>query len=198
MRNLMSWLGVLAVAVAVHAQDFTRTMTADEQAAAGLGKLTPDELAKLRAAVERYKAGEVGAVQQRMAATEEKAKAAEQKAAAAEAKVREAEAKVATAAPAKKGPSWLSAMITLEKTAQAPDASEELRTKLKGTLETFTGRHRFELVNGQIWQTVDGNGWSGPSYVEPEVIIKPGLMGAFWLTIREAGLRLKVKPIKLE
>jgi hypothetical protein len=198
MRIWMSWLGGLVLALAAHGQDFTRTMTADEQAAAGLGKLTPGELAQLRAAVERYKAGEVGAAQERVAATEEKAKVAEQKAAAAEAKVREVEAKVAASAPAKKGPSWLSALITLEKTAQAPDASEALESRLKSD---FTGWRKgtvFELENGQRWQQAGGDDYVTPSMPPPVVRIKPGVLGSYWMQIEGVRTRVKVKPLKLE
>lgn len=192
MRTLCIFLLSVVSAVGLLAADgMLQKLPRERYAKAGLEKLTSAELTELEQIIREAKSGELEAAERKAAAAEAKARAAEEKAAS-------AEAKASASAPARKGPSWLSALITLEHTAKAPDASEEFRTKLKGTLETFTGRHRFELANGQIWQTVDGTGWSGPSYSEPEVVIKPGMMGAFWLSIPEAGLRLKVKPLKLE
>ena len=57
---------------------------------------------------------------------------------------------------------------------------------------------RFTLDNGQIWQMTDLAEWSGPAYERPEVTIRPGALGTFWLRIPEAGVRVKVKPVKLE
>lgn len=187
MRKLVLWFGFLVASAAVlTAQDFTQAMTAEERAAAGLDKLSPAELAKLKALVERYKAGEVAVVQQQAQAA----------VAAAEAKVKEAAAP--TVDGAKKGPSWLAALITLEKTAKSPESNEAFHARLKGALESFSGRRTFTLDNGQVWQMIDSASWSGPTYESPEVNIKPGIFGVFWLRVPEAGLRVKVKPLKLE
>lgn len=186
----MRTLGILLVAflvpVAVMAGDFTQTMTAEEREAAGLGKLTPAELARLTAAVERYKSGEVGAVQQE----------AERKVAAAEAKVKESEAKAT--ASRKSGPSWLGALIALDRAEKNAGPSEDLHTRLEGTIKTFSGRRNFKLANGQVWQMVEAGSYAGPVYQNPEVIIRPGVLGTFWLNIPDAALRVKVKPVKLE
>jgi len=186
----MSWLGAAVLAIAAHAQDFTQTMTAEERAAAGLERLSPAELAKLKAAVERYKAGAVAIVEQQ----------AEKKVAATEARAKEAEQKAAAhgADNSKKGPSWLAALITLEKSAKAPESNEEFRARLKGKLESFNGRRTFTLDNGQVWQMIDAGSWSGPDFENPEVSIKPGMMGVFWLRVPEASLRVKVKPLRLQ
>lgn len=198
------WLGALVLAVTVQAQDFTRTMTAEEQAAAGLEKLSPAELAKLKAAVERYKAGAVAVVQeeaeQKVAATEAKVKEAEQRVAAAEVKVQEAETKVASATSAekRKGPSWLSALVTLKRAEAKPDAEEAIESRLAGSIETFQGRRSFALENGQIWQMIETDSYAGPSYQRPIVRVRPGILGTFWLLIPEAAVRVRVKPVKLE
>lgn len=192
----MSWLGAAVLAVAVHAQDFTQTMTAEERAAAGLEKLSPAELAKLKAAVERYKAGEVAVVQQRaqqqVAATEAKVKAAEEKAAVAEAKAK------SSPEAAVQGPSWLKALITLEKTAQAPDASEALVSKLKGNFEGWRRGTVFTLENGQRWQVISDEDYVTPTMPPAVVTIKPGALGTYWMRIEGVRSRVKVKPLKLE
>lgn len=198
----LGWLGLGALLLgAAAAQDFTRTLTAEERVAAGLDRLTPAELATLKAAVERYKAGAVDVVaraaEAQAAAAAARAQEAERQAAAAEARAREAAAQAAHS-ESRKGPGWLTALITLEKTAQDPEASGEVRSRLAGPLESFSGRRRFALENGQVWQMTDLGEWAGPRYDRPEVTIRPGLLGTFWLRIPEAGVRVKVRPVKLE
>lgn len=215
MHKLMTWLGALVLAVAAaQAQDFTRTMTAEEQAAAGLEKLSPAELAKLKAAVERYKAGAVAVVQEaaeqkvaatqaqvqevarQVAASEAKAKEAEEKAAAAEAKAKAAAEKPAVAE--KKGPGWLGALITLRRAEAKPEAEEAIESRLAGSVSTFSGRRTFTLENGQVWQMTESDAYAGPTYDHPVVRVRPGMFGTFWLQIPEAAIRVKVKPVKLE
>lgn len=204
MQKAIIWLGALVLTVTVQAQDFTRTMTTEEQAAAGLEKLSPAELAKLKAAVERYKAGAVAVVQeqaeQKVAATEAKVKEAEQKVVAAEVKAKEAESKAASVAAAekKKGPSWLSALVTLKKAEAKPEAQEAIESRLAGSVSTFRGKRAFTLENGQVWQMIEADSYAGPTYERPLVRVRPGILGTFWLQIPEAAIRVKVKPIKLE
>ncbi|MBI2514119.1 MAG: hypothetical protein HYV96_19275 [Opitutae bacterium] len=220
MRKPMIWLGALVLAVAVQAQDFTRTMTAEEQAAAGLEKLSPAELAKLKAAVERYKAGAVAVVQeqaeQKVAATEAKVQAAEQKAAATEAKVKEVEQKAAVAeakakeaeskaatgagvaAERKKGPGWLSALTTLKRIADKPEAAEAMESRIAGPFTGWTGKTVFHLENGQIWQQNDDSSYVDRAVDSPKVRIIPGRLGTFWMEVDGVNPRVRVKPVKLE
>lgn len=200
MRTLTIWLGALVLAVAVQAQDFTRTMTAEEQAAAGLEKLSPEELARLKAFVERYKAGAVATVQeqaeQKVAATEAKAKEAEQKAAAAEAKAKEVAAQQGE--ERKSGPGWLRALVTLKKAEQNPAGNEPLESRLVGDFRGWRRGTVFELENGQRWQHVEGEDYVTPPMPPPRVKITPGAFGTFWMKIEGVNARLRVKPIKLE
>lgn len=202
MRILVSGLIALLGAIAMPAQDFTRTMTADEQAAAGLAKLSPAELAALKTAVERYKAGAVAVVQeqaeQQVAATAARAKEAERKAAAAEAKAKEraGEGGVATETAGKR-PGWVGALLTLQRAEKAPEA-EVLESRLAGELKTFRGRRNFHLEDGQVWQMIEAAEYAGPTLRNPVVTVRPGPMGAFWLKIPDGALRVKVKPLKLE
>jgi hypothetical protein len=107
-KCIMIW-GLLAVAVLAKADTgFLKTVPADDFAAAGLQKLTPEELSRLEALVQRYKTGEMTDVRQqeearalatqqeaekKIVAAEAKAKEAEMKANEAETKARDAEAK---------------------------------------------------------------------------------------------------------
>jgi hypothetical protein len=197
MRNLWRWLGALVLAVAAQAQDFTENLTPAERESAGLHKLAPAELAKLREIVERYKAGEVAVVQQqaeqKVAETQARVAEAEKKVAAAEARARES-----AGTPAKKGPGWLSALLTLEKAGQGASQDDELHSRLVGPLKSFSGRRKFVLENGQEWQMIEGDTYAGPTYENPAVNVRPGTFGTFWLQIPEAAVRVKVKPLKLE
>lgn len=181
---------VLCTAVFARAGDFTQGMTADEQAQAGLAKLTPEELARLKAVVERYKAGELAVVRQE----------AEKTVAAAEAKAKQAEAAAAApeASEAGKKPGWFAALVTLRKTAEKPDKAEAMEGRLVGSLKTFNGRRSFELQDGQVWRMTETGRYSGPTLESPAVWITPGFLGVYWLQIREAPLLVKVQPVKVQ
>lgn len=189
---MKTWIGgmmALVLAVTVRAEgDFTRTLTPAEVEAAGLGRLTPGELGRLKELVERYRLGEVAVV----------AKVAEEKVAAAEAKVREVEAKAGAAPAAGKQPGWLAALITLKKTGEKPDEAEEVDSRLAGELTNFSGRRSFVLENGQVWQMIETGSYAGPALVAPRVTVRPGLAASYWLKIPAGAVRVKVKPVKLE
>jgi len=135
------------------ADDFLKTLTPEELTATGLQKLTPAELARLAAVVERYKTGEVAVVRQRVEEVRQAAEqqvavvqqAAEQKVAsvqqeaetkiaAAEAKAKQAGTKATKAPPASADnkPGWLKALITLDKVAKQPDSNDAFETKIAG------------------------------------------------------------------
>lgn len=190
---------LLAVVTAVHAQDFTQTMTAEERAAAGLDKLSPAELAKLKAVVERYKAGEVAVVQQQakaqVAAHEAKAAEAEKKAAVAEAKAKATET---NEAEKKQTPGWVTALVTLSKMASKPEKAQALESRLVGDFEGWDSRTVFKLENGQIWQQDGGRAYNGDKLHAPAVKIYPGTNNAYFMAVDGVPVRVKVKPIKLE
>lgn len=197
MRHLMTGLACVVFAVAAAAQgDFTTTLTPEERAAAGLDKLSAAELTRLRALVERYKAGEVGAVQQQaeqqVAAVRQEA---EQKVAAAEAKAREAE-KVAPPAAARQ-PGWLSALVTLQRVADKPEAQEPLESRLADEFRGWRSNTVFTLENGQRWQVDGTEAYVTPPQPAPRVKIKPGMLGTYWMEIEGVRPKVKVKPVQL-
>lgn len=189
MNRLLTALCLFLGAAALgHAGDFTKTMTPDEQGLAGLGKLTPEELARLKAVVERYKSGEVAEIRQE----------AEKKVAVAEARVKQAATGAAAGSPTGKKPNWFAALVTLRKTADKPDKAEALEGRLAGSLKTFNGRRSFELQDGQVWRMIESGRYSGPTLEGPAVSITPGFLGVYWLQIREAPLLVKVQPVKID
>lgn len=191
MKNFMFGLGLLTLASSVIAQEFTATLTPEERREAGLEKLSPAELARLQALVERYKAGEVAFVKQ----------AAEQKVAAAEVRAQAAETKAAEAVAAEaKGPGWFKALLTLQSAGKksADDGDDELQARMAGTLRSFEGRRSFTLEDGQVWTMIESGSYAGPALQNPAVTIRPGALGIFWLKVPEARLRVKVKPVKIQ
>jgi hypothetical protein len=218
MKHGLVILVALMFAVVLRADgDFTKTMTPEELAATGLAKLTPEELAKLKAVIERYRSGEVAVVEkkaeQQVAAVKQEAdqkvvaakQEAETKVAAADARAKAATAKPkpetpapATAEPAKKQPSWMSALITLKKTEEKPEKAEAYETRIAGEFTGWRGHTTFHLENGQIWQQVDGDPYVGVHLDSPKVSIKPGVFGTFWMKVEGVNPRVKVKPVKLE
>lgn len=205
MKKLLLLACVLILPVLAHAQgDFTRNLTAEERAATGLDRLTPEELARLKEVVERYKTGEVAVVrqqaEQKVAATEAKAKQAEQKAAVAEAKVKEVETKaaVATTEPKKKGPGWLTALITLDKVSKDTAHAEAVESRLAGDFKGWRRNTVFTLENGQRWQSVDTQDYVTPPMPPLKVKVYPGALGSFWMEFEGINSRVRVKPLKLE
>jgi hypothetical protein len=210
MRKLLL-LGLLVLAGVVRAEDFTAIMTPEERAATGIDRLTPGELARLKAVVERYKGGEVAVVrqaaEQQVATVRQEAaqkvatvkQEAEQKIAVAEAKVQQAETQhPAAEKPGDKKPGWFSALVTLHKAGEKADKSDILEGRLAGKLKSFSGLRSFELQDGQVWKMIEGGSYHGPELDSPAVRIMPGFMGTFWLQIREAPLRVKVQPVKVQ
>lgn len=185
---------MFALAGAVLAQgDFTTTLSAEERAAAGLEKLTPAELARLKALVERYKSGEVEVVQreaqQKVAAVEQEAAT---KVAAAEAKAKEA-----VVEEDKREPGWLKALVTLQRASDKPDAQAALESKFATEFRGWRGNTVFTLENGQRWQVDGTEEYVTPPQPAPKVRIKPGVFGTYWMEIEGVRPKVKVKPVKL-
>jgi len=152
------------------AESFLRSLPAEQFAAAGLNKLTPEELARLERLIAEHEAGV--------------------KVAATTAAVAKPEAKAS-------GPGWLKALVTLQETADKPEAAEAIVTRLAGDYDGWNGKTVFKLENGQIWQQVGGGERVDDKRSSPTVKIYPGMMGAYWLEVEGVHERVKVKPVKL-
>jgi hypothetical protein len=193
------WLaGALALTAtaADTAGDFTKTMTPEEAAATGLGKLTPAELARLKAIVERYKSGEVAVVQvQAEAKVTAVTQEAQQKVAAAEAKVKEAETKAVKAereaVKKSEGSLWAKAKVLLAPGTEVEYSTTESR--IVGDFDGWEGRAVFVLENGQHWKVANGGSYTTPVIHNPAVKIAPSKVGGFWMTIE--GVRTPVKVV---
>ena len=205
---------VLAVCCAVGlagraAESFIQTVPPAEFNAAGLDKLTPAELTRLDALVQRYRAGELEAAR-RTAAAEAEAKAVEQVRAA----KAEAEARATAQVQAAKAET---ATANAQKTAQARDAKgggiagffsrvilpagteveyEKAETEIVGVFAGYTPGTVFVLANGQRWRVVSGTYVTGPMPEVRKVTIEPGLMGSFYLRFEGVGVQPKVSLVR--
>ena len=205
----------LLVAVIARADDgFVRSLTPEDYAAAGLQKLTPEELARLEAAVQRYKSGEVAVVRQQ---AEAKAVATQQEVekriAAAETKAREAEAKAdetavksrqagpkATAPAGRKQPGWFMALLTLRRAGEQPGREEPLESRLAGDFDGWHGHTVFTLEDGTRWQQqnrTESYEYS-PVLHSPKVKIRPASISGFWMEIEGVNLNVRVVPVELK
>ncbi len=214
MKKCIMTLGLLILAVMAKADTgFLKTLPAEDFATAGLQKLTPEELARLEALVQRYKTGEVAEVRQqaeaqvsasqqeaekKIVAAETKARDAEAKANEAEMKAREAKTKAA-AAPAKKQPGWFTALITLNRASEKPEKEEPLESRLAGDFDGWNGRSIFSLENGTRWvqQNKTDTYVYSPVVHSPRVKIKPAAIRGFWLEIEGVNLQVRVMPLEL-
>jgi hypothetical protein len=172
--RLLSVAALLLLGAGLQAADFTTTMTPAEQAASGLDKLTPAELAVLKSAVERYKSGEVAAVRQE-----------------ADQKVAQAEARAEEKSKEERKRGYLAGLFN-----QGAAKEEVLvESTLPGRHQNFQGRPIYTLANGQRWAVVEtARYFATRPLQDPKVMIEPGAMGSFWMAI-EGGPRLRVKPV---
>lgn len=157
---------------------FAKTLTPEESQSAGLAKLSPEELARLEALVERYRSGQVAVATQN---------------AAAEARNTE------PTKPRKLMPDWVGALITLQRAGDKPEAAQVMESSLAGDFSGWTGRSTFRLENGQLWAQANSDSYPySPTLHAPKVKIYPASFGTYWLKIEGVNQRCRVKPVKLE
>jgi hypothetical protein len=162
-----------ATTLAIASEGFLKSLPADQFAAAGLNKLTPEELARLEKII---------ADREQIGTKETTAITA---------------AKPVNTETKPSGPGWLRALVTLQETSEKPDAAEAIVTRLAGDYEGWTGKTVFRLENGQVWQQVGGSERIDDKRTAPTVKIYPGMMGSYWLEVEGVRERVKVRPVKL-
>lgn len=214
MRMVITMCGMLLLAVMAKAEtEFLKTLPADDFAAAGLQKLTPEELIRLEMAVQRYRTGEVAVVQKRaetkisasqlaaekqIAAAETIAKEAVEKSREALQKVKRPETKAAEVS-AKKQPGWFTALITLKRAGNKPEKEESLESRLVGDFRGWSGNTIFTLEDGTRWtqQNRSESYVFSPKIHSPKVKISPAAISGFWLEVEGVNLRVRVIPSEL-
>lgn len=178
---------LLAILLSVHAVatggEFTKNLTPEKLRAAGLVKLTPEEIAQLETLIENYK---TGAVEQAVAAVPPAPPAPD----------------VKPAPEVKSGsilPDWVGALITLKRAEEAPAKRQVLETRIAGEFDGWGGRTNFKLENGQVWTQVNNESYVyTPALKSPKVKIFPATFGTFWLEVEGVNQRCRIRPVRLE
>ena len=188
-RRAILIIALLFVQSAATAGEFARTLTPEKIHAAGLAKLTPEELAELETLVQQYKAGEP-------ASTPAPATAATPATAG---KAPAAPESNQAAKSSKILPAWVGALLTLERIGSKGTKPEAMETRLTGDFSGWTGRSTFRLENGQVWIQANNDTYEyTPALRTPKVKIFPASFGTFWLEIEDVNQRCRVKPVKLQ
>lgn len=195
MKKLVAMgLGWLACGVIMRAAEaeFSKAVRAEEFAAAGLGKLSPDEVARLDGLVREYKSGALAAAKREAAVAAEARGTAEAKAARAEA---ETQAAKAEAAKAKKAEGGLLARAKVRLTPGTEIEYATVESRIAGNFTGWEGRAVLTLENGQRWQIANGGTYMTPALPSPNVKIVPANLGGFWMAIEGVANRVKVLPL---
>jgi len=194
-RAMKNWMGglvlggvILTTAGAAAEEIFSQAVRPGDFAAAGLAKLSPEELMRLDALVRDFKSGALARAQREAAAAEARAAQAEQRTAA-------ATAAPAPAEPAKKGEVGSSARTKVQLTPGTEVEYATVESRIAGEFRGWELRTVFTLENGQRWQVTGGESYVTSPVPGPAVKIAPGIMGAFWMTIDGVRSRVKVVPL---
>jgi hypothetical protein len=168
----------LACATALRADDsFTKALSPADFQAAGLGKLTPEELAALDQLV---RGQQTGAVAKATAETAQKVSAS-------------VRAQVQAEDSKRQSPGLMEKMKVMLKPGTEIEYTT-LDSTLVDVLELRYGKDGavFTLANGQRWMTSDDDDWPDPRKRTIRVRVVPGSMGSFFLDIEHGG-RPRVK-----
>ncbi len=155
MRPILFVLFITMCASPVFAQEsapIEQRMSAEERAAAGLGKLSPAELAALNAWLD--------------ANMSEKA-------------IRK---------------SLVGFPVThLFSGGKDPDP---IKARIEGEFRGWNGRTRFPLDNGQIWEQIEPGSLVARRMTNPEVTIKPAMMGTWMLRVEGYNRSVRVTRVR--
>ncbi len=162
---------------------FSKAVRAEDFSAAGLGKLSPDEIARLDALVRDFKSGALERARREAAAAESRA---------AQAEARAARAVAAPVEPEKKSEPGLLAKAKVMLTPGTQVEYAAVESRIAGEFRGWEQRTVFTLENGQRWQVAGTDGYVSPPLTKPAVKITPGMLGSFWMTVEGVRPRVKV------
>lgn len=75
-------------------------------------------------------------------------------------------------------------------------SDEPIESRLVGEFRGFARNREYTLENGQVWQQTDDATLYGVRAQNPEVRIRPGALGAWWLRVGNNATQAKVKRVK--
>lgn len=167
---ILSLLSPVAFAAEAQPPAIESLMTTEELRATGLDTLTPRQIEALNEWLQRYRAGTISAV----APTAPTPRPA-----------------AATPAPA---------AVTAPREAddnfgRPPPPEADITSRIVGEFSGWSGRTRFTLENGQVWEQRRGGRWK-TTLSNPEVRINKNFFGAYDLEVISAGRSIGVRRIR--
>lgn len=198
---LVSYVCVAAVAAQAAEDNFSKSVPASDFSAAGLSKLSPEELARLDALVRDFKSGALEAAKREATlAAEARVKAEAKGRADAEARAAKAEAK-AIAATAEAEKKSEGSLLQRAKVMLTPGTKIEYTTvdaKLVGEFRGWAPKTVFTLDNGQRWRVTSSDSYVTGTEPAMKVKIVPGALGTFWMYFEGHRQRAKVEIVELK
>lgn len=75
-------------------------------------------------------------------------------------------------------------------------SSEPIVSNIVGEFRGFGQGRKWTLANGQVWEQIDAATLAGVRKTDPQIKIKPGVLGAWWMKIDGYNTQAKVRRIK--
>lgn len=75
-------------------------------------------------------------------------------------------------------------------------SQEPIEAAVVGEFTGFGSRKRYTLDNGQVWQQVDSATLAGVRKTNPRVRIRPGALGAWWMSVDGYNTQAKVQRVE--
>jgi len=73
---------------------------------------------------------------------------------------------------------------------------EPIRTRIDGSFSGWSGNTRFELENGMVWEQIEAGRFSIGRVDNPEVVISPGLLGTWRLSLEGYSSAVRVRRVR--
>lgn len=183
--------------VAAPEEKFSESMSPGDFAAAGLSRLSPEELGRLNSLVEAYKSGSLAAARRAAEEAQLARRLAEEKAVRSEAEAQAArqataQAEAAKASKADKG------FLAKAKVRLLPGTRVEyamIESTIPGKFRGWEGRAIFLLANGQRWQEANGGSYYVRAIENPKVQITPAVLGGYWMYFPDLDTQVRVKLV---
>lgn|GEM_PF-4561202 len=180
----------------VAAGPFSRQLTSEEYASAGLAKLSAAERAQLDILIGKHETGELARARSNAAAAEAARIAAEKREESATARAAATVAAAAAAAPTGASPPAKTDGSRLKKIKPKPGTAieyETVETEIVGGFSGWRPGTIFALANGQRWRVSEGSYPSPRETAHKRAKIVSGMLGNFFLEIEGVRSRPKVE-----
>lgn len=161
---LATLLALPALAAAQQAPPLEQAMSNSEFKAAGLDKLSAEELARLNAWLDRRVEQQASAA---VAAAVEQAREEGRK-----------------------------EVVDQNRGFFHFGSKEPIEASIVGEFAGFGSGRRYTLDNGQVWEQTDSTTLSGVRRTNPNVRIRPGMVGVWWMRIDGYNTQAKVQRIE--